>query len=116
MPLASSVGLSHWLPRAIGRRPICRTGARRGRAVTEVIDHAADAGIATLSAVLDAGELGSYLRPVLPVEWGAVREARVHVIKHYPGKRCTASIRLWTTNGRHDLIGKVYSSDRPDVY
>src|SRR2546421_11509865 len=116
MPLASSVGLSHWLPRSLGRRPICRTGARRGRAVAEVIDHAADAGIATLSTVLDAGELGSYLRPVLPGEWGAVQEVRVHVIKHYPGKRCTVGIGLCTTSGRHDLIGKVYTRDRPEVY
>ena len=43
-------------------------------------------------------------------------EARVHVLKHYPGKRCTVAIAARTTSGWHDLIGKVYATDRSDVY
>jgi hypothetical protein len=84
--------------------------------VTGLMDHVADVGIATLPAVLDAGELSSNLRPVLPVAWGAVRDVQVQVLQHHPGKRCTVSIGLCMTSGRHDLIGKVYATDRSDVY
>jgi hypothetical protein len=41
---------------------------------------------------------------------------QVQVLQHHLGKRCTVRIGLWTTSGRHDLIGKVYAEDRPDVY
>jgi hypothetical protein len=84
--------------------------------VSGVSDHGADAGIATLAAVLEAGELGPYLRPALPVAWGAVRDVQVQVLQHHPGKRCTVRIELCATSGWHDLIGKVYAEDRPDVY
>ena len=84
--------------------------------MTGVSDHGADAGLATLAAVLDARALGPYLHPVLPVAWGAVRDVQVQVLQHHLGKRCTVRIGLCTTSGRHDLIGKVYAEDRPDVY
>jgi hypothetical protein len=84
--------------------------------VTGVSDHVADAGIATLAAVLEAGELGPYLCPALPVAWGAVRDVQVQVLRHRLGKRCTVRIGLCTTSGWHELIGKVYAKERPDVY
>jgi hypothetical protein len=84
--------------------------------VTGVSDHGAEAGIATLAAVLEAGELGPYLRPALAVEWGAVRDVQVQVLQHHLGERCTVRIGLCTASGWHDLIGKVYAKDRPDVY
>jgi Phosphotransferase enzyme family len=86
------------------------------KTVTGVRDHGVDAGIATLAAVLEAGELGRHLRPALPVAWGAVRDVQVQVLQHHLGKRCTVRIGLCTTSGWHDLIGKVYAKDRPDVY
>ena len=84
--------------------------------MSEVLDDVADPGLATLAMVLDPVALTTYLPPVLPRHWGPLWEARVHVIKHYPGKRCTVAIALRTTNGWHDLIGKVYATDRSDVY
>jgi hypothetical protein len=79
-------------------------------------DDVTDPALATLATVLDPVGLATYLRPVLPRHWGALQEARVHVIKHYPGKRCTLAIGLLTTSGWYDLIGKVYATDRSDVY
>jgi Phosphotransferase enzyme family len=84
--------------------------------VSELLDGVTDPGLATLATVLDPVELATYLLPVLPRHWGALREVRVQVTKHYPGKRCTVAIALRTTSGWHDLIGKVYATDRSDVY
>jgi hypothetical protein len=84
--------------------------------VSEVLDDVSDPGLATLATVLDPVGLATYLPPVLSPHWGALREARVHVLKHYPGKRCTLAIALRTTSGWYDLIGKVHATDRSDVY
>ena len=84
--------------------------------MSEVLDGVSDPVLATLATVLDPVGLATYLRPVLPERWGALREVRVHVTKHYPGKRCTVALALRTTRGWHDLIGKVYATDRSDVY
>ena len=84
--------------------------------MSEVLDGMTDPGLATLATVLDPVGVATYLRPVLPERWGALREVRVHVTKHYPGKRCTVALALRTTRGWHDLIGKVYATDRSDVY
>ena len=84
--------------------------------MSEVLDGMTDPGLATLATVLDPVGLATYLLPVLPRHWGALREVRVQVTKHYPGKRCTVAIALRTTSGWHDLIGKVYATDRSDVY
>ncbi|HKO24595.1 MAG TPA: phosphotransferase [Chloroflexota bacterium] len=84
--------------------------------MSELLDGVSDPGLATLATVLDPAELATYLLPVLPRRWGALREARVQVTKHYPAKRCTIAIALRTTSGWHDLIGKVYATDRSDVY
>jgi hypothetical protein len=84
--------------------------------VTELRDDVRDPGLATLATVLHPVELATYLSPVLPPHWGTLREARVHVLKHYPGKRCTVAIAVRTTSGWHELIGKVHATDRADVY
>jgi hypothetical protein len=81
-----------------------------------VRDGVSDPGLATLATVLDPVKLAPYLLPVLPQHWGALREVRVHVLKHDPGKRCTVAIAVHTTGGWHDLIGTVYATDRSDVY
>jgi aminoglycoside phosphotransferase (APT) family kinase protein len=84
--------------------------------VREVLDDVSAPGLATLATVLDPVALAPYLLPVLPRHWGALQEARVHVLKHSPGKRCTVAIAVRTTSGWHDLIGTVYATDRSDVY
>src|SRR5205809_6887148 len=76
----------------------------------------ADGRIPTLPLVLDPLELGRHLQGVWPAEWGTLRELRVRVLAHHPCSRCTVEIAVRMTGGRHDLIGKVYSEDRSDVY
>ncbi len=75
-----------------------------------------DPGIQTLEEAFDPVVLGAYLPEVLPSEWGTIRNVRLQVLKHHPGNRCTFEIALGTTTGFHSLIGKVYATDRSDVY
>jgi hypothetical protein len=84
--------------------------------VREVVDGVSDPGLGTLATVLDPVGLAPYLLPVLPRHWGALQEARVHVLRHDPGHRCTVAIAVRTTSGWHDLISTVYATDRSDVY
>ena len=76
-----------------------------------------DLGIPTLAKAFDPVVLGEYLPDVLPSEWGTIRNVRLQVLRHKPGKgRCTFEITLGTTSGCYSLIGKVYAEDRADVY
>ncbi len=79
---------------------------------------ASDPGIPTLQKACDPAVLGEYLPEVLPSEWGAIRNVRLQVLRHYPRNhpRCTLEITLGTTRGCYSLIGKVYAEDRSDVY
>jgi len=79
---------------------------------------ASDPGIPTLQKACDPVVLGEYLPEVLPSEWGAIRNVRLQVLRHYPRNhpRCTFEITLGTTRGCYSLIGKVYAEDRSDVY
>jgi len=74
-----------------------------------------DVGIPTLGAVLDPTELTKHLTPVLSYA-GSTEANEVHVLQHHPGSRCTVRIVLCTAAGERELIGKVYSTDRSDVY
>ena len=76
---------------------------------TSVVD---DPGIPTLATILDPDELAKHLEgPSVSRSSGAAREVRVQVLKWHAAKRCTFEIVLGT-----GLIGKVYATDRPDVY
>src|SRR5437867_5916428 len=76
-----------------------------------------DPGIPTLEKAFDQVVLREYLPEFLPSEWGAIRNVRLRVLMHKPGKgRCTFEITLGTTKGCYSLIGKVYAEDRSDVY
>ena len=76
-----------------------------------------DPTIPMLQRACDPIVLGEYLPEVLPSEWGAIRNVRVQVLRHRPGKgRCTFEVTLGTTRGCYSLIGKVYAADRLDVY
>src|SRR2546427_1965768 len=73
--------------------------------------------IPTLQKACDPVVLQEYLAEALPSEWGAIRNVRVQVLRHRPGKgRCTFEVTLGTTRGCYSLIGKVYAADRLDVY
>jgi aminoglycoside phosphotransferase (APT) family kinase protein len=75
-----------------------------------------DPGIATLAEVFDPATLGPHLRQVRPDHWGAIQDIRFEVLKHHPGRRCTFDMAVRTATGWDALIGKVYASDRADVY
>ena len=76
-----------------------------------------DPTIPMLQKACDPVVLGECLPEVLPSEWGTIRNVRVQVLRHRPGKgRCTFEVTLGTTRGCYSLIGKVYAEDRLDVY
>lgn len=75
-----------------------------------------DSGIPTLPAVFNVLELSKHLEGVLPPQWGTLRDIEIRVLRHHPASRCAVDIRLQTTTGQHELIGKVYAKDRSHVY
>ena len=77
-----------------------------------------DPGIETLSEILDPIALVKHLRGVSLGPWsrGTFEDIRVRALKHHVGQRCTLEIGLQTERGWHFLIGKVYHSDRSDVF
>lgn len=74
-----------------------------------------DEDISTLSTVLNPIRLANYLGPVLPSTWGILRAVELQVLRDRPG-RCTLGITLQMTTGKHELIGKVYSTDHSEVF
>ena len=48
--------------------------------------------------------------------WGVPQKARIQVLRLHPEPHCTFEIDLSTEDGWHRLIGKVYATDRQDVY
>jgi hypothetical protein len=86
---------------------------RRG---SESAYNLAAAGLPTLRAVLDPCQLGKHLNRVLSPQLGSVYDIQSQVLLHHPKRRCTIDFTLQTTTGRHELIGKVYPTDRSDVY
>jgi phosphotransferase family enzyme len=75
-----------------------------------------DLKIPTLHAVLDPSELSKYLAPILDPGWGMLHDIEIRVLQHHRGSRCAVDIKLLTTTGSYELVGKVYSKDRSDVY
>jgi len=73
--------------------------------------------LTTLSKVLDPKALAQHLClfSLPPWNWGAIEEVQVRVLRPKL-ERCTLEIRLRSENGWHSLIGKVYGSDRADVF
>src|SRR2546422_6065147 len=75
-----------------------------------------DPGLPTLPEVFDPATIAEQLACVLPAHWGSVQDVQVRIVKHHPGSRCTFEIAARTARGERSLIGKVYASDRSDVY
>jgi aminoglycoside phosphotransferase (APT) family kinase protein len=75
-----------------------------------------DPRLPALEAVLDPRELLRHLSRALPAQWGAPRDVQIEVLQHHRASRCTVALKLQTTTGKHELIGKVYAKDRSDVY
>jgi len=74
--------------------------------------------VVPLQAVLDLVEFRNQLDPLCRSQWrwGGLEEARVQILRWHKRKRCTFAVALKTETGWHELIGKVYVTDRPDVY
>jgi aminoglycoside phosphotransferase (APT) family kinase protein len=86
--------------------------------LSEPAQPVADLGIPTLSETLDPIALAKHLRlfSLPPWNWGDVMKVKVCMLKGKPGRRCTLELGLQTETGWHSLIGKVYATDRPDVF
>ena len=74
--------------------------------------------ISSLPTVLDPAQLLRNLEKFsLPGwEWRRLDQVQVSVLKLHSGRRCTVAIRLQTDGSCYDLVGKVYATDRSDVY
>ena len=75
-----------------------------------------DPAIPTLNKVFDPVALRASLVNLSSPAWGTIRNIGLQVLKHHLGLRCTFEINLQTTRGCHSLIGKVYATDRADIY
>lgn len=76
----------------------------------------ADSGIPWLASVVDPHKFTDLLFPFLPSQWGNIRDIQVVVLQHQPKRSCTVDIKLLTSSGQRELIGKVYASDRASLY
>jgi aminoglycoside phosphotransferase (APT) family kinase protein len=74
-----------------------------------------DRGVPGLEAILDPVRMEQLLRQVLPDRWGPVRDVRFQILKHNRG-RCTFEIAWPGADGVRAVIGKVYATDRADIY
>src|SRR5947208_2048386 len=73
--------------------------------------------IAPFRAVLDGDGFADALARLCASEWrwGTGQEVRARALKWH-GDRCTFEIAVRTENGWHSVIGKVYTTDRSDVF
>src|SRR5438067_408921 len=56
------------------------------------------------------------LLPASQWPWGVPREVRIQLLRLHPEPHCTFEIDLRTKDGWHRFIGKVYATDRHDLY
>lgn len=84
----------------------------------ELIPSAVDSTDSALAAFLSTAELEDHLVLLSDDEWGwgRVQQVRTRVLKCHPDSRCTFEILMTTDRGPHELIGKVFAEDRPDIY
>jgi aminoglycoside phosphotransferase (APT) family kinase protein len=74
-----------------------------------------DPGIPTLEAVFDPVTMRQHLRQALPAAWEPGEDIRFQVLKRHRS-RCTFEIAWPAAHGWRCLVGKVYATDRSDVY
>lgn len=90
--------------------------------MSEALQRARLSEIPGLQTVLDPTEMNKYLDTYLEVislpglEPSTHRSVQVSVLKLHSGRRCTMAIHLQTDTGFYDIVGKVYATDRSDVY
>src|SRR5207302_7908586 len=70
-----------------------------------------DPTIPMLQKACDPVVLGECLPEVLPSEWGTIRNVRLKVLRHRPGRgRCTFEVTLGSTRGCYSVFGKGYAA------
>jgi len=67
---------------------------------------------------LDPAQLSKHFEGIsIPgVELSRPGRVQASVLKLHSGRRCTVDIRLQADGGWYELVGKIYSTDRSDVY
>jgi len=87
--------------------------------VGEFVQPLTDPSLTGLSKILDPAALALHLRGVCVGRWngGTNEQVRcVRVLRHHVRHRCTLEIGLRAENGGQSLIGKVYATDRFDIF
>jgi len=80
------------------------------------IDSSVDPRLQTFQAVLDPQELCKQVLRSLATQWRSPRSVRIKVLKYHPENRCTVEIQLQSAGGCRSVVGKLYMTDRSDVY
>jgi thiamine kinase-like enzyme len=86
--------------------------------MSELVSSTVDSMDSSLASFLNAAELQEQLALLSCSEWdwGPIQEMQTRVLKCHPDDRCTFGIHLKTGRGAHDLIGKVFASERSDIH
>ncbi len=84
----------------------------------EIISNTVNCPDSALFAFLDKEELSSHLNLFFfgQGQFDSPLDARIRVLKWHQRNRCTMEITLKTDGVFHELIGKTYALDRPDIY
>jgi len=84
----------------------------------EIVSNAVDPNDPTLAAFLDPYELAKQVKLFSSAHWhwSSSQGVQIRVLKWHKGSRCTFAIEIHTESGTHELIGKVYAKERPEVY
>ncbi|MBI1749315.1 MAG: phosphotransferase [Acidobacteria bacterium] len=84
----------------------------------ELTQSPAEVGIPTLPAVMNPTELGRHLAPYSAGLWAgkSPQELRVRALRCHPESRCTVEINVRIDGGWRQWIGKVFATDRLDIY
>ena len=86
--------------------------------MVEITPSAVDPRHSALVTFLNAGEFEKQLDLLSCAEWewGPVQQIQTRVLKCHPGNRCTFEINMKTERGSHELIGKVFVTERSDIH
>ena len=86
--------------------------------MSETLQRARLPEISSLPTILDPAQLSKHFEGIsIPgVELSRPGRVQASVLKLHSGRRCTVDIRLQADGGWYELVGKIYSTDRSDVY
>ena len=84
----------------------------------EIVSNTVNCPDSALFAFLEKEELSRHLNLFFfgQKQFDSPLDARIRVLKWHQRNRCTMEITLKTDGVFHELIGKTYALDRPDIY